>query len=273
MSQIALSLEKKDASYVAGEKIRGSLVLTIDKQLKFTRIGVALTGTERSGIFTGRGRAQREHVFLEKTLDLKKDGILSSGNYKLPFDFDVPKGLPPAYTGVHTQIKYALIGFLDLESLFDKIANVNAEISIKSSPDTKPKQGGAPQNFQSEAHKNKPHFSVSLKETNLPRGEQLKGTLTVANPNNSRISGLKLTLFAIEDLLEYKQTDVAYKSEHKIPASKIVPGVPTNFQIPVPSNKGVTYASAHSKLQWLLEVDLELPWWSHVKVQIPLNVF
>ena len=118
-------LEKPYGIYIAGEVIRGNIMIKITERLKINNLKLLLKGngrvhwTERRGSgkssHTVSYTAEEEYIHYNMVI-LAKQGnngcYLEVGQQSFPFQIQLPQVLPTSFEHVHARVRYTIKSFL-----------------------------------------------------------------------------------------------------------------------------------------------------------------
>jgi hypothetical protein len=184
-----ISLDKEQ--YMAGEKVKGTLLLATNKGFKARALRLISEGEEKTRIETTESRSgsfgsststsnttrtySESNIFFSRDLsDILKDlgnNVLEDGeievnartNKEIPFEFDLPTDILPSYNGKHSTISYSVKATADRPKRIDVNKKITFNVSNSSYRD-----------FNSQSGKNSPIARNNLKYTN----ENIKDTDT-----------------------------------------------------------------------------------------------
>jgi len=297
MKKLEIMLDKD--TYRPGEKIEGQINLNLDKGIKAKDITVDFYGEEETHITIRRSTGKsttsttyRENVeiinegqsLIEKVSNspVQKGGKveLSPRKYTIPFSFTLPKEATPSYDGSHVDVQYRLSARVDIPWRIDirgkkmvAVVSEEKEGTEESELKVQKKSGGniLPQFLSPDVEMN-----VSLDKSELKRGEELAGKVSVVNKSEKQIRKIILELYANEHAkarrYERDSSVMSHKWEVPIENFSSVQTFDKEFNIKIPEDVIPTLKREYFSLDWFLKVRLDIAKAKDVKTETKVKL-
>jgi hypothetical protein len=282
-----LNLEK--SQYYNGEKVKGNLTITSNKDIvsrafklitkgkEETKITVSepYSGSSSSSSYSNEQRNvtyTSSNVFFFQDLfdflknnsliDIKKvrdgkDIVIRKGKIDVPFEFIIPDNILSSYNGKNAWIKYSVKATIDKKMRMDVNSSINFEV-ISSQ-------------YDNNSNISKP-ISVSTFKTNdlvlkldldksvYNAGDKIRGTINISKLNpDIDIRGIETILIATEKATASSRivASTMYENKYKITDWKEKQDCP--FEIDIPGDIIKSYRGRYSELIWEIKAKVDLP--------------
>src|SRR6476620_3702263 len=282
-----LNLEK--SQYYNGEKVKGNLTITSNKDIvsrafklitkgkEETKITVSepYSGSSSSSSYSNEQRNvtyTSSNVFFFQDLfdflknnsliNIKKardgkDIVIRKGKIDFPFEFIIPDNILSSYNGKNAWIKYSVKATIDKKMRMDVNSSINFEV-ISSQ-------------YDNNSHISRP-ISVSTFKTNdlvlkldldksvYNAGDKIRGTINISKLNpDIDIRGIETILIATEKATESSRivASTMYKNKYKITDWKEKQDCP--FEINIPEDVIKSYRGRYSEIIWEIKAKIDLP--------------
>ncbi len=113
MRQVRVQL--KDDVLRPGEVLEGEVVVTCDSPFECNRISLDFTGKELTEISIGEDRYSDTYTHVSDYVVLIEAPQLQEGITTIPFQYIVPKGVPPSFSGYNARIYYSVKAVIELD--------------------------------------------------------------------------------------------------------------------------------------------------------------
>jgi hypothetical protein len=255
-----------------GQSFELSVELEVPSELHVDRVTARLTGTESAKV--GSGKQQRtQHVNLVAVeAVLSGEATFAPGKKELRARFELPPGLPPTYSSTRTQVQYEVRVHVDIPWWPDarkRFALYVGALPMGQAP-------GAPAIF---AHPpggpraTEAAFEGSLGATVLTPGGGLRGAIALLNVGARTYRGFTISLLGQEQRTVTNwtgtkvETSIVESYTLHFPTPTPVEGEPMQFSFEVPPNANPTTVSRLWRLDWFVEVELNVAWASDPKLR------
>ena len=281
-----LNLEK--SQYYNGEKVKGNLTITSNKDIVSRAFKLITKGKEETKItvsepYSGSSSSsysneQRNvtytssNVFFFQDLfdflknnsliDIKKvrdgkDIVIRKGKIDVPFEFIIPDNILSSYNGKNAWIKYSVKATIDKKMRMDVNSSINFEV-ISSQ-------------YDNNSNISKP-ISVSTFKTNdlvlkldldksvYNAGDKIRGTINISKLNpDIDIRGIETILIATEKATASSRivASTMYENKYKITDWKEKQDCP--FEIDIPGDVIKSYRGRYSEIIWEIKAKVDLP--------------
>ena len=279
--------------YSPGEYVKGNVILRTDKEIKVRNVRLNIAGRESTSITVSHGKhshTYREYYTIFEINDLLfGEGVLPPGEHRSDFSFRIPENAPPSYNGFNTKVTYLIKAQADVPLWFD--VKTQRTFLVLWNPNlirymSKPAAFATKNYFEASQrvekprgilglNKPRPSFSVELDGNTYLAGENIKGRIIVKNPTNKTIRKIKVLLRAKEyaTALGHTRYLTVEKFKDRIDYEQITEGSLSSFTIPIPRKSRTTFTGMLSRLDWFLEMQLDIAFAFDVKSSQMISIY
>ena len=266
MTGIELMVPKKECS--SGDIVSGTVVISSDTKVKFTRIYAILKAEEYVRVIRGSRKHRRffkeKRSHCEEELELSGRGSIGKEKMTLPFQFVLPDSCPGSYYGMHGWIRYRVEAFLELQGTNKLNSTEELFVFVKSpSPSL--------QSVATSINEN----AVDILKVELPSngfilGENFDIRFWVANQANIR--GLRIEIIHREYVTPESIIEDTRRSFSSWYAKKedIRTDTWNEVELQSASNWPQSFKTDLIKSQYILKVTLDIPWRFDKIVEMPI---
>jgi hypothetical protein len=256
---------------VPGEKLGVELVLASKSETPVDFIETKLIGNEH--VTVGAGRYQSTHA--TETLSLAaREGpqVLSPGEHRYRYTFDVPRDATPSYLGGRCSATYGIAVHVSVPWWPDRHAAF--AVPMVALPSTTPLElkpsivssSDGPQPGQV-------YVEATIDRSVLEPGGEIAGAVSVSNTAAHRIRRVIVSLVSIEWTREPRRVLAAGTRLSAILVDGTPPeGEPSHFKLRVPEVASPTLRGRSFTLDWQLEVRVDLAFSEDLLLHVPLVV-
>jgi len=281
---LLLNLEK--LQYYNGEKVKGYLTITLNKDtasraLKFiaegkeeTKITVSEPYSSSSSSYSNEYRNvtyTSSNVFffqdlleflkynslmdIEKARD-DKDIVIKKGKTEIPFEFTIPNNTLSSYHGKNAWIKYNVKATIDKKMRMDVNSSINFEVISQynnSSNISRPIS-------VSTSNRNGLGLKLDLDKSVYNAGDIIRGTININKLNlDIDIRGIEIILISTEKATASNRivATTIYEEKYKITNWKEKQSCP--FEINIPDVIVRSYHGRYSEIIWEVKAKIDLP--------------
>jgi hypothetical protein len=291
MKELDIYLEK--TIYQPGEFIKGTIIFRLDKELKVRDVVFTIIGEEETRIHVQSGKHGHTYTDTFPIMQINRtvfgEGVLQPDEYRSDFSFQIPNTAPATYYGKNTKVTYKIKAHADVPLWFDVKTKKGfmilwnpelvrqmakpitfATVNFEDYPDLE-----LSQRYRAGFGKPKPSFYVELDRNTYLAGDEITGRITVKNPTNKRLRKVDVLLRAKEfaTAAGYARNITVEKHKSRIDFDNINEGVPTPFSIPIPRNVRSSFCGNISRLNWYLEMNLDVAFAFDVKADTELAIY
>ncbi|GEM_PF-5544728 len=284
-----------------GEAVRGTVILDWPQEGPLRGIRVGIAGTEETEIERREGSGDDERTVtyseceelmaqeyilfgqrpiswvravgeaLNRALGRKNWPIMPGGRHEYPFEFRIPEGALPSYSGDHATVAYRLYANADIPLGFDlafeaMIPVVRRNARVLSDQRREEREGGILTAAVS--------LDLSLEETPLAPSERLRGRLRIVNRSKKAIRGVTLALHSTEHASAEGETEEVsgelasgfLRAPDPSAAEQDV-----TFEIAFPPET-TAYVGTHSRVHLWLQAKLDVARGFDAELKAPLRV-
>jgi hypothetical protein len=196
--------------------------------------------------------------------------VLTSGEHRFTFAFDIPPGAPPAYRSAISSIEYDLHVRVYIPWWPDRSARYVVPVAAR--PSTAP---GAAATFCTDARGPQGsalYIEASLETGTIPLGGVIRGAVSLANVAQHRVRRIDLALVHAEraratSALAEVERFVVHLHEGPPPEGQAVP-----FQVALPGEASPSFVAGLMEVRWYLEVRAVISLGSDVLLTVPIEV-
>ena len=234
-----------------------------------------LVGSERRAVThpaqkAGAQYAERRFLTLKA---VSPSMTLSKGERRHRARFELPAGLPPAYTSPYASIEYALDVRVRIPWWPDRHERYRLPVVLP--PVTLPE--GRTQTFCTSgrgAQGTDLYIEASLSRTEHALGDDVHGAVSFSNVSHHRIRRIELSLVTMEIPRVKSSAGVVEVGRYAVQRSEAAPedGKAIPFRIRLPANAPISFDSTMISVAWLFEVRAVIAFGSDVTLRVPLVV-
>ena len=282
-----LNLEK--SQYYNGEKVKGNLTITSNKDIvsrafklitkgkEETKITVSepYSGSSSSSSYSNEQRNvtyTSSNVFFFQDLfdflknnsliDIKKvrdgkDIVIRKGKIDVPFEFIIPDNILSSYNGKNAWIKYSVKATIDKKMRMDVNSSINFEvISSQYDNNSNISRPISVSTFKT----NDLVLKLDLDKSVYNAGDKIRGTINISKLNpDIDIRGIETILIATEKATASSRivASTMYENKYKIIDWKEKQDCP--FEIDIPGDVIKSYRGRYSEIIWEIKAKVDLP--------------
>jgi len=282
-----LNLEK--SQYYNGEKVKGNLTITSNKDIvsrafklitkgkEETKITVSepYSGSSSSSSYSNEQRNvtyTSSNVFFFQDLfdflknnsliDIKKvrdgkDIVIRKGKIDVPFEFIIPDNILSSYNGKNAWIKYSVKATIDKKMRMDVNSSINFEvISSQYDNNSNISRPISVSTFKT----NDLVLKLDLDKSVYNAGDKIRGTINISKLNpDIDIRRIETILIATEKATASSRivASTMYENKYKITDWKEKQDCP--FEINIPDDVIKSYRGRYSEIIWEIKAKVDLP--------------
>jgi len=282
-----LNLEK--SQYYNGEKVKGNLTITSNKDIvsrafklitkgkEETKITVSepYSGSSSSSSYSNEQRNvtyTSSNVFFFQDLfdflknnsliDIKKardgkDIVIRKGKTDVPFEFIIPDNILSSYNGKNAWIKYSVKATIDKKMRMDVNSSINFEvISSQYDNNSNISRPISVSTFKT----NDLVLKLDLDKSVYNAGDKIRGTINISKLNpDIDIRRIETILIATEKATASSRivASTMYENKYKITDWKEKQDCP--FEINIPEDVVKSYRGKYSEIIWEIKAKIDLP--------------
>ena len=283
-----LNLEK--SQYYNGEKVKGNLTITSNKDIVSRAFKLITEGKEETKItvsepYSGSSSSssssysneQRNvtytssNVFFFQDLfdflknnsliDIKKardgkDIVIRKGKTDVPFEFIIPDNILSSYNGKNAWIKYSVKATIDKKMRMDVNSSINFEVISSQSNNSNFNRPVSVSTFKT----NDLVLKLDLDKSVYNAGNKIRGTINISKLNpDIDIRGIETILIATEKATASNRivTTKMYENKYKITDWKEKQDCP--FEINIPEDVVKSYRGKYSEIIREIKAKIDLP--------------
>jgi len=282
-----LNLEK--SQYYNGEKVKGNLTITSNKDIvsrafklitkgkEETKITVSepYSGSSSSSSYSNEQRNvtyTSSNVFFFQDLfdflknnsliDIKKvrdgkDIVIRKGKIDVPFEFIIPDNILSSYNGKNAWIKYSVKATIDKKMRMDVNSSINFEvISSQYDNNSNISRPISVSTFKT----NDLVLKLDLDKSVYNAGDKIRGTINISKLNpDIDIRRIETILIATEKATASSRivASTMYENKYKITDWKEKQDCP--FEIDIPGDVIKSYRGRYSEIIWEIKAKVDLP--------------
>ncbi len=302
----AIQVVLDQADFAPGERVSGRVLVDWPKARQVRGVRVGLVGVEESRVTVtrGSGKHRRRVTYRERTAIVENgrglwgkpaigwwssmgEGIkrlwrkldydeLPAGRHQYPFEFRIPGGAPPTYSGRHATVAYRLFAHVDVPLGFDLVHEGPLLVVARRGA----RMSAARHLHRQEAEGVLKAFRASLSldlevhDTEMRPGARIEGRVVVDNRSGKRIRAAVLELVGQETARARGHVETAAvvlqsgRLEARDPAAA---RQEIAFGIEIPRG-AVAYSGERSEVYLFLRARLDIAMGFDAVVEVPLTV-
>jgi hypothetical protein len=293
MVHFDIALEKSE--YAAGETVKGTLIISADKNFKVRGFEFSVSGEEKieikldesygMGTYYGINASttttyKESNIFFSKDLsnfltsigtkvvrdDDNNDTILevAGGNWKVPFEFTIPIYALESYEGEYAKIFYKIKTTVIRAWREDVEANLSFTVYNHKRQYMKFERAITEEVIERREIPIRLEIEEDDDDDNntFSPGETIRGKITIENSQTLNIRKIEVILGAIEFEAQVvkKRTEIRPKYKEKIEWNKTGDNASVvPFEMHIPKEIKRSYLGEYSEYYWLLEAKLDIP--------------
>ncbi|MBD3408261.1 MAG: hypothetical protein GF411_19215 [Candidatus Lokiarchaeota archaeon] len=255
-----------------GDAITGEVIIESDEYDSYEAVRLDLFCTMKSEVSKGTGDSRRtyidtEHIIQDKHY-LAEQPQIQAGINKFPFSVELPIDVPGTYEGTNGEIVYEIRAVLEKENWIDPLVIEKLQVVWLV-----PRQ-----NIESKSihwideEEDYPRLEVSLDSNHLVLGEDLLFKVKVASGLDMR--GLRVKIAYREEVAPKGMNDFSRDILAMIEYDKneVMTDTWMDVRIPTSSEWPFPFLSKLIWTQYVLEVDIDVPFRTDITSRIPLLV-
>ena len=282
-----LNLEK--SQYYNGEKVKGNLTITSNKDIvsrafklitkgkEETKITVSepYSGSSSSSSYSNEQRNvtyTSSNVFFFQDLfdflknnsliDIKKvrdgkDIVIRKGKIDVPFEFIIPDNILSSYNGKNAWIKYSVKATIDKKMRMDVNSSINFEvISSQYDNNSNISRPISVSTFKT----NDLVLKLDLDKSVYNAGDKIRGTINISKLNpDIDIRGIETILIATEKATASSRIVASTMYENKYKITDWTEKQDCPFEIDIPGDVIKSYRGRYSEIIWEIKAKVDLP--------------
>ena len=268
--------------FFPGDIVRGEALLQTEKQISVRKVTVEASGFEKTIITESHGAGKHRHTvtYTETNPILNWGAIVGPagdvppGEYRFPFEFQLPQNALASYRGLSAHIFYSVKASADIPMWFD--AGQTLELPVRM-PRRMCREDPGPQGFSTPDPDNpaRPGFMARVLRSTFFGGDFVEGSVTLTGTGGKRIRKATVTLNTLEvaEARGRVRENMREVARVDIPGDQLGPERAAPFRIYAPKEAPGTYAGMHSSLKWLVGINLDVAWAFDVKAAQEIAVF
>ncbi len=265
-----------------GERFEVELVLESKTRTPTDFTKVRLVGTER--VVTGEGKqAFTSHYDIVRLEVTEPPRVLTPGQLRRRYQFDLPAGAPPSFFGVRCVVQYAFTVHVSVPWWPDRRASFVLPVIVPGPREL----GGTPRIVASSdgPRVGQIYAEVSIDRDVVEPGGVISGAVSVANTGAHRIRRVTTSLVATEDIFLHGAQRVqrhgvafgpyAYQAQRfgiTVAEGSPPETFPIPFAIRVPPQIMASLSASSFRWTWHLETRVVVAFSDDVVVNIPLSI-
>jgi len=282
--------------YFPGEKVRGFVQLDLEMTLKARKVEIQFDGFEHAAITRGSGKSRHtyieDHNFAHEVKELWQPAS-EPCNEQFPFEFTVPLGaLPSLYTpfnyplppeaivkGIKKTINvYAYTGTIryQLKAKLDEPLAIDLKDKIFFHVPPVPMKRDQPKSIIQEigTPSGKIHMLVTVNDDFLSPGDLIQGNLRLQKAIDVKTRNLIISLRYIYSYTAQGQTDTFVQDVDRLIFADVQDqeDIDREFRFVVPSSGPYTILGKIVKMEWEVDVKLDLPMKIDTHARVPVIV-
>ena len=282
-----LNLEK--SQYYNGEKVKGNLTITSNKDIvsrafklitkgkEETKITVSepYSGSSSSSSYSNEQRNvtyTSSNVFFFQDLfdflknnsliNIKKardgkDIVIRKGKIDVPFEFIIPDNILSSYNGKNAWIKYSVKATIDKKMRMDVNSSINFEvISCQYDNNSNISRPISVSTFKT----NDLVLKLDLDKSVYNAGDKIRGTINISKLNpDIDIRGIETILIATEKATASSRIVASTMYENKYKITDWTEKQDCPFEIDIPGDVIKSYRGRYSEIIWEIKAKVDLP--------------
>jgi hypothetical protein len=194
---------------------------------------------------------------------------LGVGEHRLAAEFQIPASAPPSYAGRHVAVAYKLDVHVAIPWWPDRrgsfvVPVVLPPVAVTPRPNTTVSRLDGPRGTEA-------YVEASYDSTVLEVGGHLAGAVSLANLGGRAIRGVSLELLAAESSARGGIVD-GPRARWRIHDGAVHEADPIRFRVALPRDLPVSFAGHLFKLQFFLEVVVDVAWGGDVRLRTPVEL-
>ena len=282
-----LNLEK--SQYYNGEKVKGNLTITSNKDIVSRAFKLITKGKEETKItvsepYSGSSSSSSysneyrnvtytsSNVFFFQDLfdflknnsliDIKKvrdgkDIVIRKGKIDVPFEFIIPDNILSSYNGKNAWIKYSVKATIDKKMRMDVNSSINFEvISCQYDNNSNISRPISVSTFKT----NDLVLKLDLDKSVYNAGDKIRGTINISKLNpDIDIRGIETILIATEKATASSRIVASTMYENKYKITDWTEKQDCPFEIDIPGDVIKSYRGRYSEIIWEIKAKVDLP--------------
>ena len=283
-----LNLEK--SQYYNGEKVKGNLTITSNKDIVSRAFKLITKGKEETKItvsepYSGSSSSSSSYsneqrnvthtssnvFFFQDLFDFLKnnslinikkardgkDIVIRKGKIDVPFEFIIPDNILSSYNGKNAWIKYSVKATIDKKMRMDVNSSINFEvISSQYDNNSNISRPISVSTFKT----NDLVLKLDLDKSVYNAGDKIRGTINISKLNpDIDIRRIETILIATEKATASSRivASTMYENKYKITDWKEKQDCP--FEINIPEDVVKSYRGKYSEIIWEIKAKIDLP--------------
>jgi len=282
-----LNLEK--SQYYNGEKVKGNLTITSNKDIVSRAFKLITEGKEETKItvsepYSGSSSSSsysNEHrnvtytssnvFFFQDLFDFLKnnslinikkardgkDIVIRKGKIDVPFEFIIPDNILSSYNGKNAWIKYSVKATIDKKMRMDVNSSINFEvISSQYDNNSNISRPISVSTFKT----NDLVIKLDLDKSVYNAGDKIRGTINISKLNpDIDIRGIETILIATEKATASSRIVASTMYENKYKITDWTEKQDCPFEIDIPGDVIKSYRGRYSEIIWEIKAKVDLP--------------
>lgn len=257
----------------AGDAVEARVLLDARREVPVTAVAVRLDGIQRVSV--GAGDSSRS----DSTSLLALSGLLSGattlrgGVTELRCRFDLPRDLPPSYTGRGASVDYEVTVHVEIPWWRD----AHEVFQLHVLPRESGERPGRPRLFSSAPDgpsAREPHVEGSLAGDVFAPGDVVSGAVALGNVAYNAYRGVTVALLGWQTVRLGRTVEEVEAGRYET-VLRIDPprdGEPVPFAFRVPARITPTFATPACRLDWHVEITAQLGWKKDLRLRVPATI-
>ena len=261
--------------YLTGEVVSGLVTLSTTRETSTRGLTLDIQGRESTEITTGGGknsttyRSHADHVAWR--VPLAPEGVVASGLYRFPFQFQIPVYALPSYRGTHAKVEYEATARLDVPWWPDATHSLPFHVSLARES---VRAFSSPIRFRSGSGAGGPEIYVEIDGNRFFARELIGCRITLLGLGDARVRRVHARLVGGEWARAdgHEATTETNVSEIDIPMGLVRVGEPFTFEMMIPSQVPSSYRGTHSYYSYVLRFGLDIAWAADLIAETPVVI-
>jgi hypothetical protein len=248
--------------------VEAEVVLRSRSETPIDAVEARLRGVEQRGITSSEASLlTHAHVDL---VARTKEALLTPGEHRFRFRFDLPRSAPPQYTSRTARVLYDLEVRVEIPWWPDRTARFLVPVAAVPTS-----AAHAPAAFCTDARgpqETALYLEASLDTTSIAVRGTLRGAVSASNVALHRVRRLDLALVQRECPRGVREGVEARRYVVKLASGPPEDGKPIPFQVQLPADAPVSFQGALIEARWHLEIRAVVTLGSDVTLVVPFTV-
>lgn len=256
---------------VPGTRVDGTLVVTAPDEIpRAERIDLVFSSIAWAAYGSGNGRSIDRRVMFRAPFAVDVPGKrLAAGAHRLPFTFDLPAWLPPAFHGPDCAIEHLIETRVDVDWAIDPVATLRPAIAMAPRSGVRaPLTRRSPNGFHESLV-----LEVTLASSVIAHDEPLTGQIALRSGHDARFDAIELTMASAARIVMANQDRRrGGGTTIRIPAQVLRSGEAVAFQFHASEHVPPSFRSSFIDHEVVLGIKVDLPWSNDISYELALDV-